>query len=127
MVSLGVCPRLLLEFVKAACLTFPFILTVHSCALTRINPHIMLFQSIIGALAASLILEVRSSPVTLEHHEIRMKREVPSSHRLHERHLDHWSQQWTKRSKVSDTQILPMRIGLKQYNIEAGYDKLMDM
>jgi tripeptidyl-peptidase-1 len=28
---------------------------------------------------------------------------------------------------VPDTQVLPMRIGLKQCNLEEGHDKLMDM
>jgi tripeptidyl-peptidase-1 len=55
------------------------------------------------------------------------KREVPGSYRLHERHLPHWSTQWTKRAKVPSTEVLPMRIGLKQSNLEAGREKLYDM
>ena len=87
----------------------------------------MLLPLIVAALASSLTLEVLASPLTAEYTGLRTKREVPSSHSLHERHLPHWSQEWTKRSKVPDTQILPMRIGLKQCNLEAGHDKLMDM
>lgn len=87
----------------------------------------MLLQFIVAALAGSLMLKAAASPLTVEHTVIRAKREVPVSHSLHERHLPHWSQQWNKRSKVPHTQILPMRIGLKQCNLELGHDKLMDM
>jgi tripeptidyl-peptidase I len=88
----------------------------------------MLLRLVVAALAGSLALEVLASPlITAEYTGLRTKREVPSSHSLHERHLPHWSQQWTKRSRVPDTQVLPMRIGLKQCNLEAGHDKLMDM
>lgn len=76
----------------------------------------MLPQIFLAALASGLAL---ASPLK--------KREVPGSHVLHERHLPHWSSQWTKRAKVPSTEILPMRIGLKQSNIEAGREKLLEM
>ncbi len=82
----------------------------------------MLLRSLVAALASGLILESIASPLGA-----RTKREVPASHSLDERHLPHWGTQWTKRSKVPDSQILPMRIGLKQSNLEAGHDKLMEM
>jgi tripeptidyl-peptidase-1 len=87
----------------------------------------MLLRSLVAALASSLILEAMAGPLSHQYTGIRTKREVSPTHSLHERHLPHWSQQWTKRSKVAETQILPMRIGLKQCNLEAGHDKLMDM
>ena len=87
----------------------------------------MLLHSFVTFLAGSLILEAVASPFPHEAGGIRTKREVPASHRLHERHLPRWEQHWTKRSKVPDTEILPMRIGLKQGNLEAGHDKLMEM
>jgi len=87
----------------------------------------MLFNSIVVALTSGLILGTVTSPLSYENTISRAKREVPSSHTLHERHLPVWGQQWSKRSKVADSQILPMRIGLKQRNLEAGHDKLMDM
>ncbi|TVY82742.1 Tripeptidyl-peptidase sed1 [Lachnellula suecica] len=88
----------------------------------------MLLQSLVAALASSLALEAVASPL-LSHDfsGVAVKREVPSTHRLHERHLPKWSKQWTKRSKVAHSQVLPMRIGLKQCNLEAGHDKLMDI
>lgn len=78
-------------------------------------------------LVVGLALEAFASPLSNVYTGVRSKREVPSSHRLHERHLAHWSQTWAKRSKVADSQILPMRIGLKARNIEAGHDKLMEL
>jgi len=38
-----------------------------------------------------------------------------------------WQNHWSKRAKVSGAQVLPMRIGLKQCNLEAGHDRLMDI
>lgn len=77
------------------------------------------------ALASGIALEALAGP--LAQTGVRARREVPPSHRLHERHLPHWSKQWSKKSKVPDSQILPVRIGLRQSNLEAGHDKLMDM
>lgn len=85
----------------------------------------MLFNSLVVALASGLVLETLASP--LSHVGAKAKREVPITHSLHERHLSHWSNEWTKKSKVPDSQILPMRIGLKQSNLEAGHDRLMEM
>jgi tripeptidyl-peptidase-1 len=85
----------------------------------------MLLNSLVVALAGGLVLQTFASPIS--NSGLRTKREVPHTHSLHERHLSHWSNVWTKKSKVPDTQILPMRIGLKQSNLEAGHDKLMEM
>ena len=81
----------------------------------------MLISSLVAVLASGLALEVLANPVP------QSKRAVPASHSLHERHLPKWKDQWTKRSRVPDSQIFPMRIGLKQGNLEAGHDKLMEM
>lgn len=77
--------------------------------------------SLLTALTAGLALEAVASPVTLK------RREVPSTHSLHERHAPHWGHMWTKKAKVPANAVLPMRIGLKQSNLDAGHDKLMDM
>jgi hypothetical protein len=94
--------------------------------LTAGRIYIMLLQSLVAVLASGLVLETLASPVS-HTGSVRAKREVPASHNLHERHLSHWPQSWAKRSKVPDAQILPMRIGLKQCNLEEGHDKLMDI
>ncbi|KAH8879787.1 subtilisin-like protein [Thozetella sp. PMI_491] len=54
-------------------------------------------------------------------------REVPSSHTLHERYLPHWGDQWSKRHRLPGTAVLPVRIGLRQSNLQEGHDKLMDI
>jgi tripeptidyl-peptidase-1 len=87
----------------------------------------MLFHSLLAILASGVVLETLASPVSQENTIVNTKREVPRNHGLHERHLPHWEQQWRKRSKVPNNQVLPMRIGLKQRNLEAGHDRLMDM
>jgi tripeptidyl-peptidase-1 len=76
----------------------------------------MLPQILLAALAAGLAV---ASPLK--------RREVPDSHRLHERHLSHWSERWVKRSKVPSTAMLPMRVGLRQSNLDAGRERLYEM
>ncbi len=83
----------------------------------------MLLRTVLLAPATGLAFDAHGSPVAPS----AKKREVPRSHVLHERHLPHWSQRWTKRDKVDGSAMLPMRIGLKQSNLEAGHDRLMDM
>ena len=85
----------------------------------------MLRRSLLTALAAGLALEVVASPVARD--GAPKKREVPSTHALHERHAPHWGQRWSKRAKVPANSMLPMRIGLKQSNLDAGHEKLMDL
>lgn len=84
----------------------------------------MLMRSLVTVLASGLVLGTMASPIT---HSVGTKREIPASHSLHERHLPQWGQQWVKKSKVPSSQIFPMRIGLKQHNLEAGHNKLMEM
>lgn len=55
------------------------------------------------------------------------KREVPSTHGLHERQAAHWGRQWAKRDRVDPRALLPMRIGLVQRNLEAGARHLKTM
>jgi tripeptidyl-peptidase I len=50
---------------------------------------------------------------------------VPS-HVLHEKRDPASSKQWVRREKPASTEILPMRIGLKQRNLHRGHDFLMD-
>ncbi|KAH9221158.1 Pro-kumamolisin, activation domain-containing protein [Leptodontidium sp. 2 PMI_412] len=52
---------------------------------------------------------------------------VPKSHVLHEKRDATTSHQWVKREQIPSSAILPMRIGLKQQNLENGHDYLMDI
>lgn len=51
---------------------------------------------------------------------------VPANHVLHEKRHSH-SPFWTKRDRVAADAVLPMRIGLKQSNLDKLYDHLMDV
>ncbi|KAL3426195.1 Pro-kumamolisin [Phlyctema vagabunda] len=85
----------------------------------------MFFCSPAVVLAGSLVLGTAASPHP--NAMTRTRREAPPSYSVHERHLPHWSIEWTKRSKVSNTQVVPLRIGLKQSNLLAGHDRLLDV
>lgn len=52
---------------------------------------------------------------------------LPPTHRLHERHLPHWGKHWAQKDRVPGSTLLPMRIGLKQSNLDKGAELLMDM
>jgi tripeptidyl-peptidase-1 len=57
----------------------------------------------------------------------RAPRSVPSSHIIHERHTQGHLHGWVKRELVDAEATLPVRIGLKQSNVDAGHERLMDM
>jgi tripeptidyl-peptidase-1 len=54
-------------------------------------------------------------------------RGIPSSHVLHERHENGHVGGWVKRELSGAEVTLPMRIGLRQSNVDAGHELLMDM
>ncbi len=85
----------------------------------------MLFTSLVAALCLGLTAEILASP--LLHSETPRKREVPITHASHERHTPRMAQQWTKRSKLPGKTVLPVRIGLKQSNLDIAHDRLMEM
>lgn len=82
----------------------------------------MLFQRLAAALVAALAIGADAGVVGVS-----KKRDVPASHILHERQLDHWAHSWHKRAKVPAAALLPMRIGLRQSNIELGRSMLAEM
>ncbi len=57
----------------------------------------------------------------------RTPRGVPSSHTVHERHARNHLRGWVKRGLVDAETSLPVRIGLRQSNVDAAHDRLMDM
>lgn len=92
----------------------------------------MLIQSLVAALTTGLVLEAAANPMAVQRGRSPSslslkKREVPATHNLHERHVPRLGRQWTKRAKVHSRTMLPMRIGLKQSNLDAGHDRLMEM
>lgn len=78
----------------------------------------MLFQHLAVALLA---IGVSASDVVV------VKREIPATHVVHERQMEHWARSWVKKRKVADSALLPMRIGLKQSNLDHGRELLMEM
>lgn len=51
---------------------------------------------------------------------------VPMSHVVHEKR-DFKSSKWVKREKLAPNAVLPMRIGLKQRNLDRAHEFLMDV
>ena len=51
---------------------------------------------------------------------------VPNSHVVHEKRESPPSK-WVKREKISSSYVLPMRIGLKQMNLDRGHSFLLDV
>lgn len=81
-----------------------------------------LITALLGALATHSAL---ASPLAQGGHP-KSKREIPSSHVLHERQLPHWSRTWEKKSSVRKSTLLPMRVGLRQVQLDEGHKLLMD-
>ncbi len=52
---------------------------------------------------------------------------APASHAVHEKHARAHVEGWVKRELVDAQALLPVRIGLKQSNLDAGHDRLMEM
>ncbi|KAI1266121.1 peptidase S8/S53 domain-containing protein [Xylariaceae sp. FL1019] len=55
------------------------------------------------------------------------KRHVPHTHVSHEKRDVVQSRAWSKVERAKSDALLPMRIGLKQPNLESGHDLLMDI
>lgn len=92
----------------------------------------MLFRQL-GAILGSGVVLAAAGPLS---HSVRdipsrpdavSKRSVPETHVLHERQLPQWTSTWKRSAKVPRDALLPMRIGLKQRNLEAGALMLRDM
>ena len=81
----------------------------------------MLLQRLAVAVATGLAIGVCARDV-----HISGKRDVPASHIVHERQLDHWAERWEKRDRVPESALLPMRIGLRQLNLEQGRSMLAE-
>lgn len=52
------------------------------------------------------------------------KREIPPTHVVHERGLA--GRTWEKKGRVPPGALLPMRIGLRQSNLDVGHDMLIE-
>jgi tripeptidyl-peptidase-1 len=55
------------------------------------------------------------------------KGRIPQSHVVHERHEPEHTEGWTRIERADPIAILPMRIGLKQSNVDRAHELLIDM
>lgn len=55
------------------------------------------------------------------------KRSIPDTHVQHEKRTTVQARSWTLVQRAVPDAILPMRIGLKQKNLQSGHDLLMEM
>ena len=85
----------------------------------------MLFRSLVAVLGLLQTAEVLASP--LLHSSSSRKRDVPHTHAIHERHTSRMSDQWVKRDKLPGVTVLPVRIGLRQSNLDKGHGRLVEM
>ncbi|KAI1760631.1 subtilisin-like protein [Hypoxylon sp. FL1150] len=81
------------------------------------------------AIVASLaVLEVFAAP---PFHKPRgsspARRSIPDTHTRHEKRTEVQARSWTKVERAVPDAILPMRIGLRQQNLQSGHDLLVDI
>lgn len=79
------------------------------------------------ATAAIFLVEVIAGPLSRDTVLDIVERELPTTHRLHERHTFPLVHKWTRKEKIPRAVKLPMRIGLKQVNLPAGEKRLLEM
>ncbi|KAI2632647.1 putative alkaline serine protease AorO [Hypomontagnella submonticulosa] len=58
---------------------------------------------------------------------LRSKRSIPDTHTQHEKRTEIQARAWTKVERALPDALLPMRIGLKQQNLQSGHDLLMEI
>lgn len=68
-----------------------------------------------------------ATPLSIPSATESIKRNVPGTHVLHERHQPSLQSKWVKRAKIDKGMVLPVRIGLRQSNLDEGHSRLMDM
>jgi tripeptidyl-peptidase-1 len=79
------------------------------------------------AAAAIFVVGIIAGPISRDTALGIDEKELPNTHRLHERHSTPVVHQWAKKDKVPRSVKLPMRIGLRQINLAAGERRLLEM
>lgn len=101
-------------------------------ATTGAAPTTMKLFALIS-LASLVVREVSSSP--LFEHDIesfvdefpQTRRSIPETHVQHEKRTGAQERRWVKVERADPHAKLPVRIGLRQRNLQEGHDLLMDM
>ncbi|KAI1087614.1 subtilisin-like protein [Rostrohypoxylon terebratum] len=78
------------------------------------------------ALVGLAVLEVLAAP-PFHGRDSGSKRSIPETHIQHEKRSEIQASSWTKVKRAAPEAILPMRVGLKQQNLQSGHDLLMDI
>lgn len=78
------------------------------------------------ALVGLAALEVLAAP-PFHNRDSGSKRSIPKTHIRHEKRSEVQASSWTKVKRAIPGAILPMRVGLKQQNLQSGHNLLMDM
>ncbi|KAI0885109.1 subtilisin-like protein [Annulohypoxylon maeteangense] len=79
------------------------------------------------ALAGLTVLEVLAAPPFHNSGSSRPRRSIPDTHIQHEKRTEVQARSWAKVQRAVPEAILPMRVGLKQRNLQSGHDLLMDI
>ncbi|KAI2465624.1 subtilisin-like protein [Annulohypoxylon bovei var. microspora] len=79
------------------------------------------------ALAGLAVLEVLGAPPFHSTGSSRPRRSIPDTHIQHEKRTAAQARSWTKVQRAVPEAILPMRVGLKQQNLQSGHNLLMDI
>lgn len=86
------------------------------------------------AIAGALAVEagVASSRTPVSEHASSLagglpRRRIPPSHIVHERHEPRHTEGWTRAERAHQEAILPMRIGLRQSNVDLAHELLMNL
>ncbi|KAI1106426.1 subtilisin-like protein [Jackrogersella minutella] len=79
------------------------------------------------ALAGLAVLEVLAAPPFQSAGSSGSKRSIPDTHIQHEKRTALQARSWKKGERAIPEAILPMRIGLKQQNLQSGHGLLMDI
>ncbi|KAK8077055.1 Tripeptidyl-peptidase sed1 [Apiospora saccharicola] len=76
---------------------------------------------------ALLAPKVCATPLSAQVSSATTKRAISDSHVQHEKRAVEQGRRWVKVRRADAQATLPMRIGLKQHNLEKGHDLLMDI
>ncbi|KAK3937810.1 peptidase S8/S53 domain-containing protein [Diplogelasinospora grovesii] len=86
----------------------------------------MRFWIALLAAAATTIVGVSVDAAAVTGTRMPVKR-IPPTHVTHERHTRNHLDGWIKREHADPKAMLPVRIGLRQSNLQSGHDLLMDI
>ncbi|KAI1389168.1 putative alkaline serine protease AorO [Hypoxylon trugodes] len=79
------------------------------------------------ALVGLVAVEVFAAPPFHGVESTRLRRSIPDTHIQHEKRTEIQARSWTKMARAVPDAKIPVRIGLKQRNLQSGHDLLMEI